>query len=84
MCTPQQCGRRQLRGSSKGACFNARLLRGRHMLFCSVVSFGLVKTGVVAPVEGMTLDIYKVCPVAHETQWVFACTMIHKDHCTAS
>ena len=30
------------------------------MLFCSVVSFCIVKAGLVQPVDGMTLDIYKV------------------------
>lgn len=30
-----------------------------HMLFCSVVSFCLVKLGLVAPVEGMTMEVYK-------------------------
>lgn len=34
-----------------------------HMLFCSVVSFGIVKAGLVAPVEGMTLEIYKTAIV---------------------
>lgn len=32
----------------------------RHMFFCSVVSFCIVKAGFVAPVEGMTFDVYKV------------------------
>lgn len=38
----------------------------RHMFFCSVVSFCIVKAGFVAPVDGMTFDVYKVglreCP----------------------
>jgi hypothetical protein len=30
------------------------------MLFCSIVSFCIVKAGLVQPVDGMTLDVYKV------------------------
>mmetsp|Transcript_4266 Transcript_4266/g.12303 ORF Transcript_4266/g.12303 Transcript_4266/m.12303 type:complete len:357 (-) Transcript_4266:454-1524(-) len=37
-----------------------------HMLFCSVVSAALVKGGLVAPVQGMTFEIYKnaIVPIA--------------------
>ena len=29
-----------------------------HMFFCSVLAFCLVRSGYVAPVEGMTMEVY--------------------------
>ncbi len=44
------------------------------MLFCSVVSFALVKGGLVEAAEGMSFEIYKVA-ARQRLAWAFASTL---------
>lgn len=56
-----------------------------HMLFCSVVSAALVKGGLVAPVQGMTFEIYKVslsCVARHlerDAMMLNQCCSLYKE-----